>query len=162
MVFNICNLTILILSLCEVMNGDQLENQCITVPGFRLEKNLLASSCLWWSDMSMRFLDAKRYCESKGAFLASFKTLEKFQILQRQRQRYWIGLDDLGVDGTYQWHDGGKILSRQYMSLIFRKGEPNNRNRNEHCIEYSPISKLLNDNNCQLVLKFVCERKLEM
>ncbi|KAH9490663.1 hypothetical protein Btru_045105 [Bulinus truncatus] len=60
---------------------------------------------------------------AKGSILASFKTLEKFQILQRRTNHYIIGLDEFQEKGVYRWHDDGSAMDRSYMNLTFWPGQ---------------------------------------
>jgi hypothetical protein len=75
-------------------------------------------------------------------------------------EQYWTSGSDLGCEGEYGWCSlGGKEFAR---NLPWQVNEPNNHGNNEHCINIDLIawdsSKfVLNDNNCERPMKFICE-----
>ncbi|KAH9490661.1 hypothetical protein Btru_045100 [Bulinus truncatus] len=72
---------------------------------------------------------------------------------------YYIGLDDIEVDGTYRWHDDGSILDNELARQIYLPGEPNNYGGNEDCTVYYFINaRLIQDCPCSWVKKYVCEK----
>ncbi|KAH9496402.1 hypothetical protein Btru_012534 [Bulinus truncatus] len=120
---------------------------CDSTPGFKVETNGHTSACLWWSDTKKNFADASQDCKTKGSILATFKTWEKFQILQQKASvttATYIGLDDIDVEGVFRWHGDRSVLDSSYELQIFRSGEPNNADNNEDCI--AVWSNELNDN----------------
>lgn len=66
---------------------------------------------------------------------------------------WWIGLSDLGVEGSFLWADGSPGGYSQW-----RAGEPNDFNNAEDCGKYIDNSGgSWNDGNCQDPLPYICE-----
>ncbi|KAH9496403.1 hypothetical protein Btru_012537 [Bulinus truncatus] len=129
---------------------------CNSFPGFEVETNGHTSACLWWSDTERNFTDARDDCIAKGSTLATFKTLEKYQILKRKRSAFYIGLDDMDSEGVFKWHDDGSVfnLKSTFKNETFRKNEPNNFN-DEDCV--AQVGGL-NDVPCWYMYNYVCEK----
>lgn len=75
-------------------------------------------------------------------------------------EQYWTSGSDLGCEGNFGWCSlGGKELAR---NLPWQRNEPNNHGNNEHCVNidliaWDSMKFVLNDNNCERKMKFVCE-----
>ena len=66
--------------------------------------------------------------------------------------RWWIGYNDLAVEGDWQWATGQGADYTNWM-----EGEPNNV-ANEDCAElFSPTAPVWNDNQCITAFAFICE-----
>jgi len=63
----------------------------------------------------------------------------------------WIGLNDLGNEGTFTW-TGGKPLN--YTN--WKSGEPNNHGGDEHCVYLNPEGKWM-DQECEARFHILCE-----
>ena len=87
-------------------------------------------------------------------------TIDIFQITAAvPLERFWIGLSDEEQEGTYVWDDSGRTISPEVSSYWY-KGEPNNHNGNENCVEV--WKKLMNDQNCgDIRLNFVCMYRVQ-
>ncbi|KAI8773611.1 CD209 antigen, partial [Biomphalaria glabrata] len=92
-----------------------------------------------------------------GTRLGVFDTWDKMKILQRRTRPTWIGLDDIQIEGRYQWHDGQEFRDPA-LSGFFHKYEPSDSERVEDCVILS--GSLLNDVPCTSSFLFVCEKVL--
>ncbi|KAH9490013.1 hypothetical protein Btru_045033, partial [Bulinus truncatus] len=123
---------------------------CDSTAGFTVETNGHTFACLWWSNVTKNFTNAKLDCQARDSILATFKSLEKFQILQRKKEIIYIGLDDMEVEGVFRWHDDGSVLDSTYMKQIFRTGQPDYFT-NDDCVQY--VNGTLYDVPCGSVSK---------
>ncbi|KAH9496401.1 hypothetical protein Btru_012528 [Bulinus truncatus] len=100
---------------------------CNSTPGFNIETNGTTLACLWWSSTHTNFTNAMGYCKAKGSVMASFKTWEKFRMLKNNTE-YYIGLDDMEVEGVFRWHDDRSVLdmNSSYSKQIFKPGSTDN------------------------------------
>ncbi|KAH9490014.1 hypothetical protein Btru_045040 [Bulinus truncatus] len=126
---------------------------CDSTAGFTVETNGYTFACLWWSNDTKNFTNTKLDCQARDSILATFKTLEKFQILQRKKEIMYIGLDDMEVEGVFRWHDDGSVLDNTYKKQIFRTGQPDNFT-NDDCVQY--VNGTLYDVPCGYVCEKIC------
>ena len=88
--------------------------------------------------------------------------MDTFQITAAvPLSRYWIGLSDEAREGSWFWGDSGTMLSPE-ISKYWSRGEPNNQG-NEDCVEVQQVqlrSSKMNDQNCGVKVKFVCQYRL--
>ncbi|KAH9496396.1 hypothetical protein Btru_012497, partial [Bulinus truncatus] len=131
---------------------------CNSTPGFNVETNGHTSACLWWSTTLKIFSDAKADCMAKGTILATFKTYEKFALLQAKGNRIFIGLDNMTKEGEYRWHDDDSVMDMNYSKYMWSPGDPNNWNNQENCISLWEQYKLLMDISCMNAQLYVCEK----
>jgi hypothetical protein len=64
---------------------------------------------------------------------------------------WWIGLNDLEVEGTFVWPDGSPATYTNW-----NDGEPNNANGIEHCVELSSTTGGWNDIPCDGPRTYIC------
>ena len=69
-------------------------------------------------------------------FLASVKTHDKLQLLQRFTPPNWIGLNDIDIEGTFVWDGNGEVAfsvphgkdqwvyANAFMGGLWMNGEP--------------------------------------
>ena len=67
------------------------------------------------------------------------------------RNLWWIGLNDLDVEGTFQWVDGSSLTHQPWAP-----GEPNNQGE-EDCAMGS-LYRQWNDYPCHLPHPFICQK----
>ncbi|KAH9505528.1 C-type lectin domain 4 member M [Bulinus truncatus] len=131
---------------------------CQDVTGFRLINSGVISACIWLSSDMKTYSNAASDCRAKGAHLYTVKSSFKMKILLLYNTEYWVGLNDIQVEGVYRWIDDGSIISQSQMKEYFMAGEPNNANNDEDCIVYNyGNSRALNDIACSVTKKYICE-----
>lgn len=64
----------------------------------------------------------------------------------------WIGLNDLGSEGTFQWSDGSAVTFKKWGN-----NRPNALHKLQDCVKAMPNSRW-NDASCGTQLYFVCEK----
>jgi len=65
---------------------------------------------------------------------------------------YWIGGNDILVEGYWRWQSNGNRIYRTY----WRSKEPSNTRGKEHCIEYKGTR--WNDDVCNDAQRYICEK----
>ena len=65
--------------------------------------------------------------------------------------KLWIGLNDIGQEGTYRWSDGSPVNFTSYQLL-----EPNDHGGWEDCTEFLSTG-LWNDIDCEALMPYVCK-----
>ena len=88
---------------------------------------------------------AKKLCEAKGGHLVTIGSSAEnnaihAQIIDTSRERYWIGLTDVDMEGRWKWVNGE---STQYQN--WSDGEPNNDSTEENYAEIHSGSGKWND-----------------
>ncbi|KAI8767293.1 C-type lectin domain family 12 member B [Biomphalaria glabrata] len=131
--------------------------KCDEVDGFTVMSYGLVNACVWFSNYTTNYDNASKACISKGAILYTVKQIEKLYILQRFKEKYWIGLTYRVNEKLYRWSDGALFPNTSYWKDIFSSGEPNYPGY-ENCVQYYIMgSQTLNDIICNTLLKYVCE-----
>ncbi len=99
---------------------------------------------------------AREACVSWGGDLVAIgSAAEQAFVSGLTGERTWIGLNDLGSEGAFEWSNGepGGYLS-------FAEGQPDNDESLEHCVELVPSEGYAwNDLRCDWPLVAVCERE---
>lgn len=66
---------------------------------------------------------------------------------------WWIGLNDLSVEGTWEWIDGSAVTYTEWDS-----GEPSNSGGGEDCVHFiANQGTEWNDLGCSTSQNYVCE-----
>ena len=65
---------------------------------------------------------------------------------------FWIGLNDLGLESSFKWSDGSPV---QYTNYALR--EPNDRFKQEDCIEMHRPFGSWSDNHCSRRNLYICK-----
>ncbi|KAL7739801.1 hypothetical protein ACLKA6_018046 [Drosophila palustris] len=106
----------------------------------------------------LNWFEAANSCREMGANLASLKSEEEFNAVSERVSsfHYWLGINDLGSEGVFKSTISGKVA--EYVK--WHKGEPNNSNDGEHCVEleWTGGNRAMNDNDCQAKFNFICEK----
>ncbi len=123
------------------------------------------TKCLWFTTNMVSWSTTKAACEDKNGWLVSIKSSADQTSVVNSRpsttDTYWIGLNDLVVEGSYRWLDGsmpykdGTTLSGAYTN--WNSGEPNNSGNDEDCATLR-AEQTWNDQNCNTFMaKGICE-----
>ncbi|PIQ78313.1 MAG: hypothetical protein COV79_05405, partial [Parcubacteria group bacterium CG11_big_fil_rev_8_21_14_0_20_41_14] len=145
------------------------------IPGFNTDDIVQCASALKIlciedtvaiSDPQMPFLvetpaswsDARSYCISQGAHLAYISDSaeqEYFKSLSGGNEA-WIGLNDLGSEGTFRWEHDNSPPSY----FLWAPGQPDNYAGNEDCVGLTNLwpgyEGRWNDNLCTNQQKYMC------
>ncbi|XP_058837488.1 chymotrypsinogen A-like [Topomyia yanbarensis] len=96
-------------------------------------------------DSKVNWFQAGDHCRSMGQHLAEIRSEQENtkvkEVISKAGmeidangvahwKQFWIGANDLGVNGVFRWQFSGRSLS----FTNWRHDEPNNRNNNEHCV----------------------------
>ena len=115
----------------------------------------IGSKCIAFTSATGTWAAQKTYCESLGGWLAIVNTATDNTALVNARpssEEFFIGLNDISVEGTYRWVDGSVVSYTAWST-----GEPNNLNGDEDCIAIK-INGLWNDKSCTASpSKAICE-----
>ena len=106
----------------------------------------LPIGCTW--------LQAKKYCQDKGAQLAEFPNMETFHaakvlaVSAYNTDSWWVGATDRREEGSWQWERLNTELAKN--SPMWQKGgEPNNLGGNQNCAwMFKHYSYQLDDIGC--------------
>lgn len=109
------------------------------------------------------YLTARGECEALGARLASLATRREFDLVLARMVAagYWLGLDDLGTEGTFVWSSAETGTFTNW-----RLDEPNDAMGLEDCTvmygnyvgEFAAFVGGWNDVDCTTTRYAVCER----
>uniref|UniRef100_H3A5A3 C-type lectin domain-containing protein n=1 Tax=Latimeria chalumnae TaxID=7897 RepID=H3A5A3_LATCH len=118
-------------------------------------------SCYFFSNNAMTWVSSKENCTSLGAHLVVITSKEEQIFIQEQlvvqklKVVYWIGLNDMTMEGNWQWVDGTAYKEH----LFWIRGQPDNTNE-EDCATIGgwPGFKSLmwNDDNCGVGVNRIC------
>ncbi|XP_059489837.1 uncharacterized protein LOC132205034 [Neocloeon triangulifer] len=126
---------------------------------------LVGNQTYFISKIKLRFKEALDACCAIDMRLVSIENRTKGNQLEDYleiNEQYWTGGSDLGCEGNFGWcGQGGQEFGRNIPWLYL---EPNNAEGNEHCVNidmiaWDSVKFTLNDNNCDKMMKFVCESK---
>ncbi|XP_077985990.1 putative carboxypeptidase X1 [Glandiceps talaboti] len=126
--------------------------------GFTCEAGWIsfADSCYYVSEAQLySFGDAKRLCEITGASLVTINDADENLFLNEfVCDNLWIGLNDIGQEGHFEWVSGEESTYRNWDS-----GQPDNYGHIEHCVHLvaEPVGKW-NDNECSTHMGYICEK----
>jgi len=116
-------------------------------------ERLLGDSCFYVSSGKYNWYAANDMCKSRGMSLASVHTQgEDDLIIGWARDHTWLGLNDLAVNGRYEWTDGTPVDFTRW-----HKGQPNGGS--EDCVNmvWSWDGEWA-DNHCDDVMMAACKR----
>ncbi|XP_073763491.1 P-selectin-like [Danio rerio] len=135
----------------------ELENN-ITSLSAELMKARSKPGWFFMSTEAMSWSESRQFCRNHGADLVIIKSEEKQRFISSfVKERVWIGLSDIQTEGTMKWVDNS-ILNNQGFWL---KGEPNDQDGIEDCIELISTEPALNNWNdlpCSKNRKGICEK----
>jgi cysteine-rich repeat protein len=96
---------------------------------------------------------AEAACVALGGQLVTITSAAENAVVRTllPATQFAIGLNDVSVEGTYQWYSGEMFSYSNWSS-----GEPNNFNGNEDCVEIL-TSGQWNDMDCTSTRAYICE-----
>ncbi|XP_051898101.1 asialoglycoprotein receptor 2-like [Pristis pectinata] len=114
-------------------------------------------SCYYFSTKKATWSASQQYCSIYGANLLVTEREDEqyFVVLHSQHIHFWIGLNDHGNEGQWEWVDGTAYNSTP---TFWNDGEPNNAGHGEDCVHIESHGKW-NDNECSSEFHWICELK---
>ncbi|XP_075903876.1 uncharacterized protein LOC142902564 [Nelusetta ayraudi] len=99
---------------------------------------------------------SRNYCRQKDSDLLVIDSRDEQDFANKFKKYVWIGLTDSETEGTWRWVDG-TLPNTWYWS----SREPNGR-KTENCgdIKNYNAENSWNDENCDILLFWICEKKL--
>ncbi|XP_052854666.1 uncharacterized protein LOC128263575 [Drosophila gunungcola] len=97
--------------------------------------------------------NAEDTCRKKGGHLAAFKSRKELDAVTaklREYTPYWLGISDQEKEGDFVTASGNRPIF-----LAWGRGEPNNLNKKEHCVDI--FRGFMNDLPCNLTRFFICQ-----
>ncbi|KAH8255358.1 hypothetical protein KR038_001616 [Drosophila bunnanda] len=89
-----------------------------------------------------------------GGRLATIRNKEELRLILPKLihdSAYWLDLNDVSKEGEFVSSASGEPAS----FLNWRKGQPDNYNNNEHCVQL--INDYIYDSSCSAKRRFICE-----
>ncbi len=105
-----------------------------------------ADAVCGWLGMSLWIIDDADEAESLRVSLQL--------LLNGGANGWWVGLTDAEVEGEFRWLDGRPVADGHGVWL---EGEPNDFQMGEDCGLWYPQARGLNDGDCAMPSRFVCE-----
>lgn len=106
---------------------------------------------------NLSWFGAVNKCLRLGGHLANIKDQAEFNAIIAKlepNKRYWIDINDLGTEGIFI--SGTTGLKATY--LVWHPNNPDNYQNNEHCgCLWFHDKYLMNDDNCNSNMLFICE-----
>lgn len=132
---------------------------CPPVVGFSLQTYGSTTAYVGIFGPPLNYTKADAACRSKGAFLASVKTLDKLMIFHRvwTNETTWVGCDDLAEAGVYRWKEDSEILTNSTIKEVFDPKEPNKQFQIPACVNIGSATGKLGDFFCSVNYKYPCE-----
>ncbi|XP_023194031.1 macrophage mannose receptor 1-like [Xiphophorus maculatus] len=115
------------------------------------------SKCYFFSTDTKTWTEANAYCIEQGSNLMSIQDIQERLWVRTQIgiEIFWIGLNDLVIEGVWEWSDGKPFI--EYLSY-WMSGQPDNFNEMEHCGEVVGYDfGHWNDDNCSNKRKYICK-----
>nr|XP_006811675.1 PREDICTED: macrophage mannose receptor 1-like [Saccoglossus kowalevskii] len=141
----------------------------LAVTSQRCESNWLtyAQRCflLEEADQPVTWYEATQACENKNAYLVVIESQEINSFLQElATMNYWIGLHDIGNEGTFTWIDGAILDNKAYTN--WDSEQPNNLDSGvgEDCTEMQ-INGRWNDKSCDdtsTLDGYICQKAMDV
>jgi hypothetical protein len=126
---------------------------CLARTGCALVTRDLDRAYLLCSATLLDWAAARAFCEDLGGGLVIIEDEAENAFLSAQAiENPWIGLSDLGTEGTFRWTDDSSPLYTPWA-----EGEPNDYNAVEDCGQLYPAARKWNDSDCALLKAYICE-----
>uniref|UniRef100_A0A1Q3FRY7 Putative salivary c-type lectin n=2 Tax=Culex tarsalis TaxID=7177 RepID=A0A1Q3FRY7_CULTA len=117
-----------------------------------------------YNEEAVTFFEAWHKCRSHGLRLASVHSaLDDVKLHAALNEKdfhnpgsWWIAGTDLGKTGSFVWITDNRPVDFPTGYTNFNRGEPNNGNGKEHCLEVGTGTKW-NDVSCDRKNRYICE-----
>uniref|UniRef100_A0A3B5PWD5 C-type lectin domain-containing protein n=1 Tax=Xiphophorus maculatus TaxID=8083 RepID=A0A3B5PWD5_XIPMA len=114
------------------------------------------SKCYFFSTDTKTWTEANAYCIEQGSNLMSIQDIQErvrgFNTHDCKVKIFWIGLNDLVIEGVWEWSDGKYIR--------WNAGNPDDY-FGEDCLSILINDGYWNDDNCQNKRGYICKRRGE-
>lgn len=94
---------------CSNASAD-LETACNGMPPVAVRERTKARVFFRFNHIKLNYSDAQKSCKDAGGYLASVPDAETNETMivnsKDDNSEYWIGLNDLQKEGTFQWENG--------------------------------------------------------
>ncbi|XP_053154364.1 hepatic lectin-like [Hemicordylus capensis] len=114
--------------------------------------------CYYFSVETVTWQRARSQCQAKNSDLVVIHDEAEQNFIQSRtrKEKFWIGLHDLDIEGEWKWVDGTDYRTsfKNWMS-----GEPNDNFSKEDCAQIS-VAGEWNDISCNHTDSYVCEKRL--
>ncbi|XP_065454492.1 C-type lectin domain family 4 member F-like [Chrysemys picta bellii] len=111
----------------------------------------------WWDD-------AEQFCVSQDSHLTSVSSQAEQEFLSNETkgEDHWIGLTDLGTEGSWRWVDGTEYRADTSRGF-WEENQPDNWHQGtggrEDCVEIRPRKlNTWNDANCTQLSRWICKQ----
>ncbi|XP_039397346.1 C-type lectin domain family 4 member F-like [Mauremys reevesii] len=108
--------------------------------------------------------EAERFCVSQDSHLTSVSSQAEQEFLSNEAkgQDHWIGLTDLGTEGSWRWADGTEYRADASRGF-WAENQPDNWDQGiggrEDCVHIHPINRnFWNDANCTEPSRWICKQ----
>ncbi|XP_047378909.1 C-type lectin domain family 4 member F [Sciurus carolinensis] len=122
-----------------------------------------AGNLYYFSHVKKSWHEAENSCVSMGAHLASVTSQDEqtFLVYFTKNSYHWIGLTDMGTEGSWRWTDGTQFDKAQSRAF-WDKNQPDNwRHRNGQTEDCVHLQQLWNDIDCNSLYYWVCKRPMD-
>ncbi|XP_062928279.1 C-type lectin BpLec-like [Mobula hypostoma] len=123
------------------------------------------NSCYWFFSDIKTWMAAEEFCNQlphSGHLASVSSSIHNFisdvvSAVDESKKWTWIGLNDIGKEGTFTWIDGTSYTYRKWSA-----NEPNHSEDNEDCVQMYCFSdeKVWYDQGCEDAESFVCAYNL--
>ncbi|XP_067676869.1 lectin BRA-3-like [Haliotis asinina] len=123
-------------------------------------------TCLYFSNTQKNWYDARQDCVRRGGELVRVTSMAVVKacytnIVSKGNNEYWIGLNDIMLDGDYRWPQG-EALTWSYWGSYNAYTQPNDNSHQQNC-HLCDISGPMQpkcswqDKICQDSYNYICE-----
>ena len=111
------------------------------------------------SRQKLNWNNARESCQQQNGALASIGNANEnsriLGLINSSNDDYWIGLNDIEMEGTFKWSSSNSIPRFKYWA----KDEPSDNIGKENCVEMRKTFKFMwNDLTCNSKKRFICEK----
>ena len=108
-----------------------------------------------------RWSDAKRYCKTKGKFLAEIKDVNELRKARRafiryQDPKYWVGVKFDSSKNEFIWADGRLAPSNDNFDAIVNRSDQLSQGYTKRCMFITDQDTLVAD-GCDQHYKYICQ-----